>query len=62
MANGQILTTCKKTKYMMPNDTILYLYKVSILNNDSIDYLTWFDDHDISKQSQKQIKLDHFFF
>ena len=61
IANGQILTTCKKTKYMMPNDTILYLYKVSILNNDSIDYLTWFDDHDISKQSQKQIKSDHFF-
>ncbi len=62
IANGQILTTCKKTKYMMPNDTILYLYKVSIMNNDSINYLTWFDDHDISKQSQKQIKLDHFFF
>ncbi|HAT61406.1 MAG TPA: hypothetical protein DCS83_02490, partial [Prevotella sp.] len=62
ITNGQILTTCKKTKYMMSNDTTLYLYKVSIMNNDSISYLTWFDDHDISKESQKQIKLDHFFF
>ena len=62
ITNGQILTTCKKTKYMMSNDTTLYLYKVSIMNNDSISYLTWFDDHDISKESQKQIKSDHFLF
>ena len=62
MANGQILTTCKKIQYMMPNDTTLYLYKVLIMNNDSISYLSWFDDHNISKESQEQIKSDHFLF
>ena len=62
IASAQILTTCKKTKYMMPNDTIMYLYKVSIVNNDSsLNYLTWFDDHDISKQTEDKIKLHHFF-
>ena len=62
MANGQILTTCKKIQYMMPNDTTLYLYKVLIMNNDSISYLSWFDDHKISKESREQIKSDHFLF
>ena len=61
IVNGEIVTTCKKTKYVMPNDSIWYVYKVSIINNDSsLNYLTWFDDHDISKQTEEEIKKNHF--
>ena len=56
LVNGEIVTTCKKTKYIMPNDSIWYVYKVSIINNDSsLNYLTWFDDHDISKQTEDKM-------